>query len=250
MIGDNEAQVDSLVCDSDIEEEDRFPGKRGTPQLRGGSTAETGEVRQVQAPSGQPLAQQEVELHQFVQAPSGQPLAQQEVEQHSRTTDEHRGGCRYQKRMSGVDMRDEGESGPASRRKVSSRERALGNCILPETGTCLCQPRSGAQHQVSALMAGGEVQNIPPSFAVRSSVVFSFCSHQRVVGNVIHTQRHVRSIIGARCEHAFSDAYTRPRIGSRHVHTRAQSNSRRASLTATLDIVAVGAQAFYCERVR
>ena len=247
VVGGNEAQVDSLVCDDEVEEEDRFPGQRGTPWLRGGSEAETDEVQLVQAPSGQPLAQQEVEQHQFVQAPSGQPLAQQEVEQHMY---QYRGSCRCQKRMSRVDMRDEGESGPASRRKVSSRECARDNLVLSETGTCLCQPRSGAQHQVSALMAGGEVQNIAPSFVVESSVAFSFCSHQRVVGNVIHTQRHARSIIGFRCEHAFSYVYTHSRVGSRHVHTHAQSNSRRASLTATLDIVAVGAQAFYCERVR
>ena len=218
-----------MVCDDEVEEEDRLPGQRGTPWLRGGSEAETDEVQSVQAPSGQPLAQQEVEQHMY----------------------EYRGGCRCQKRMSRADMRDEGECGPASRRKVSSRECARDNPVLSETGTCLCQPRSGAQHQVSALMAGGEVQNIPPSFVVGSSVAFSFCSHQ-CVGNVIHTQRHARSIIGFRYEHAFSCRQSvRVHTRSRHDVCRyARSNSRRASLTATLDIVAVGAQAFYCERVR
>ena len=270
--------MDSLMCDDEVDEEDRFPAQRGTPWLRGGSEAETDEVQLVQAPSGQPLAQQEVEQHRFVRAPSGQPLAQQEVEQHMY---EYRGGCRCQKRMSKIDMRDEGERGPASRRKdlvldasIQRRHqyrepgyvynavnkfanprwsrlvtRACSNRVLPETGTCSCQPRRGARHQVSALMAGGEVQNIAPSFVVKSSVAFSFGSHQ-CVGNVIHTQRHARSIIGFRCEHAFSYVYTHSRVGSRHVHTHAQSNSRRASLTATLDIVAVGAQVFYCERVR
>ena len=234
VVGDNEAQVDSLMCDDEVDEEDHFPAQRGTPWLRGGSEAETDEVQLVQAPSGQPLAQQEVEQHRFVRAPSGQPLAQQEVEQHMY---EYRGGCRCQKRMSRVDMRNEGESGPASRRKVSSRECACDNRVLPETGTCSCQPRRGARHQVSALMAGGEVQNIAPSFVVKSSVAFSFGSHQ-CVGNVIHTQQHEQRSMRT-CVFDRSSAIVRVFDMCAQTH---KATAGERGLTATLDIVAVGAQ--------
>ena len=175
---------------------------------------------------------------------------------------EYRGGCRCQKRMSKIDMRDEGERGPASRRKdlvldasIQRRHqyrgvnkfanprwsrlvtRACSNRVLPETGTCSCQPRRGARHQVSALMAGGEVQNIAPSFVVKSSVAFSFGSHQ-CVGNVIHTQQHEQRSMRT-CVFDRSSAIVRVFDMCAQTH---KATAGERGLTATSDIVAVGAQ--------
>ena len=94
------------------------------------------------------------------------------------------------------------QRGPAGQMpSKSDGECANLSWILQESGTCSCQPRSGARHRHSALIARGEVQNETPSLYSRQAVACSF-NHSFVcvyIGSVINARNgtitHVRTSI-------------------------------------------------------
>ena len=206
-----DATVDSVIGDDEIgiveeqlqecqwqKDEGRSRAQRGTPQPRGGS-----EIEAVRAPSGQPLEQQDVELHQFVRAPSGQPSAQQEVEQHRLTE----ARIENEEVRSLANRRNESRSLPRRLGPVGQKpSRSDGECaniskILRESGTCSCQPRRGARHRYSALIARGEVQNETPSLYNKQAAAFSFSHSCECVHRQCHqcTQQHDHTPSGNRC---------------------------------------------------
>ena len=85
------------------------------------------------------------------------------------------------------------QRGPAGQMpSKSDGECANLSRILQESGTCPCQPRSGARHRYSALIARGEVQNETPSLYNRQAVVCSFNHSFECVHRQCHqcTQQH------------------------------------------------------------
>ena len=155
----------------------------------------------------------------------------------------------------------------AGRRKLS-RERFSQCGILQESGTCSCQPRSGARHRDSALSARGEVQNETPSLYSRQTVA---CSHHSFVcvyiGSVINARNgtsHVHTSITVahaerqsmhirvrslplrvrtyQCAHAFTQR-------TRHLEATCLSSSAHTGHPQQhRTLVAVGAQVHGCAR--
>ena len=174
LMGDDEADI----VEEQIEEcqwqkgKDHSLAQCGTPQLRGGS----GDLC-----DNRPRC----ESNSFEQRCSGKPAGLSAGE----------GRVLAEARIENEEVRS-----PADRRSSGIERRSLSR-ILQESGTCSCQPRSGARHRHSALIARGEVQNETPSLYNKQAAAFSFSHSCECVHRQCHqcTQQHDHTPSGNRC---------------------------------------------------
>ena len=195
-----------------------------------------------------------------MRAPSGQPSAQQEVEQHRLT--EARIENEEVRSLANRRNRRVKHLGPAGQMSSKSDgECANLSRILPESGICSCQPRSGARHRYSALIARGEVQNETPSLYSKQAAAFSFSHSCECVHRQCHqcTQQHEHDHTpsGNRCTcvsllmhmrvRTYRCAHAHVTQRTWHLEANCLSSSAHTSYsTAITDSVAVGAQVHEC----